>query len=186
MHVTLGMCVLYATLCVLYADAQLCNGTYGNVTRCPSLNGVPTMKSTAEIADFVSKISDHRIDFQAQVAQGLQVNTSRCFETSALVGCYSGSQVCDRETGQLVSCSVLCVEMLRCMPTPPPDAVCADVSAKPNDLCWGRGGVQREPALSPPPPPPLQILSGSSMPRAVRPGYAVFVCAWLAAAVAGR
>ena len=76
MHVTLRMCVLCVAICVLFAYAHLYTGTYGNVTQCPNLNDVPTMRSAAQIADFESNKTDHRTDFLALVSLGLQVNTS--------------------------------------------------------------------------------------------------------------
>ena len=177
MHVTIRM--LCAALLVMAhaADAQLCSGTYGNVTRCPSLNGAPTMKSPADIAQFVSTIPDQRTMFLSRVADGSAKNTEWCSETYAFVGCYGGSMVCDRETGPLLMCSQLCLEGLRCLTTPSPASACEDLSAKPNELCWGRGAVQREPATRP-------GLSG--LAATVRPGHtahAVWGCAWLAAVV---
>lgn len=176
MHVTIYMCVLCAALSALCADAQLCTGTYGNLTQCPSLNGAPTMRNAAQIADFESNTTDLRREFLALVSLGAQVNTSMCWRTYELVACYEKGRICDRVKGLLLLCSQLCVDMVRCMPTPLSAEMCVDVSAKPDDLCWGRGGVQREPHTRP---------HLSSLATGVRPGYAVlaaWLAAWLAAA----
>jgi len=163
------VCVVRGSMCAVRGRASL-HCTYGNVTQCPSLNDAPTMRNTTQIADFESNKTDHRTDFLALVSLGLQVNTSMCSQTFEFIVCYEKGHICDRVKGPLMLCSQLCVDMFRCMPTPMPAEMCADVSAKPDDLCWGRGGVQREPRTRP---------HLSSLSTAVRSGYAVLVVAWL-------